>query len=240
MQALVVFAMVLAAANSQYIYSPYTYSAYNVPASTVPLHSSVVSTMPVARTIVQQPTTYVQPMAATKTQYHQQDVAGQYSYGYSHPGQSKAEMRDAAGNVRGSYAYIDPRGKQVQVNYVSDSLGYRVESNDLPVAPRHKRDVQYVSGLSTVGVPTHSYAYSVPTYSVGATHVPTSYGYSVGATHIPTAYTSNVVSYPQAMTYSAVQPQVVSHVTPVETPASTRLIGGTPVIQTADRQFKTL
>ena len=74
--------------------------------------------------------------AVTKTQYHAQDEFGQASHGYAHPGQAAAEVRDAFGNVRGSYAYIDPNGKEVRVNYVADAVnGFRVESNALPVAP---------------------------------------------------------------------------------------------------------
>lgn len=35
----------------------------------------------------------------------------------------------------GSYAYINPEGKEVKVSYTADSMGFRVLSNDLPVAP---------------------------------------------------------------------------------------------------------
>ena len=71
----------------------------------------------------------------TKSQYHSQDELGQASFGYSHPGQAAANFRDAFGNQVGSYAYINPDGKEVKVSYVADSLGFRVLSNDLPVAP---------------------------------------------------------------------------------------------------------
>jgi len=73
--------------------------------------------------------------AFTKTQYHAQDELGQASHGYAYPGQAAAETRDAAGNVRGSYAYVNPEGKEVRVNYVADQGGFRAESNALPVAP---------------------------------------------------------------------------------------------------------
>lgn len=73
--------------------------------------------------------------AFTKTQYHAQDELGQSSHGYAYPGQAAAETRDAAGNVRGSYAYVDPTGREVRANYVADALGFRVESNALPVGP---------------------------------------------------------------------------------------------------------
>jgi len=73
--------------------------------------------------------------AFTKTQYHAQDELGQASYGYAHPGQAHSAHRDAFGNVVGSYAYIDPNGKEVRVNYVADHNGFRVASNALPEGP---------------------------------------------------------------------------------------------------------
>jgi len=56
------------------------------------------------------------PAAATKTQYHAQDVVGQASFGYSYPGQAHHAVRDAAGNVRGSYAYINPDGNESKLS----------------------------------------------------------------------------------------------------------------------------
>ena len=73
--------------------------------------------------------------AVTSTQYHSQDELGQASFGYAHPGQAATNFRDAMGNQVGSYSYINPAGKMVQVSYVADSLGFRVLSNDLPVGP---------------------------------------------------------------------------------------------------------
>jgi hypothetical protein len=74
--------------------------------------------------------------AFTKTQYHAQDEFGQSSHGYAHPGQAAAEVRDAFGNVRGSYSYVDPNGKVVQTSYVADAVnGFRVASNALPIGP---------------------------------------------------------------------------------------------------------
>ena len=72
---------------------------------------------------------------AFSSQYHAQDVLGQASYGFSHPGQAASHYRDAFGNQVGSYAYINPEGKEVRVSYTADSRGFRVLSNDLPVAP---------------------------------------------------------------------------------------------------------
>lgn len=72
----------------------------------------------------------------TVSQYHAQDELGQASFGYSHPGQAASNFRDAFGNQIGSWAYIDPEGKEVRVSYVADSNGFRVLSNALPVAPQ--------------------------------------------------------------------------------------------------------
>lgn len=84
-------------------------------------------------------TAYAAPVAvapvATKTQYHAQDELGQASYGYAHPGQVHNAVRDAFGNVAGSYSYVDPEGKVVKTDYIADAAGFRVASNALPVAP---------------------------------------------------------------------------------------------------------
>ncbi len=118
--------MAFASANPQIIYNswPIQYAAPTI-YSAAPGITYPAITYAAAPTIVATP---------TKTQYHAQDELGQASYGYSHPGQAHAAVRDAFGGVRGSYAYINPNGKEVRVNYVADSVnGFRVESNDLPV-----------------------------------------------------------------------------------------------------------
>merc|ERR1712080_775875 len=71
------------------------------------------------------------------SQYHSQDEYGQASYGYAQPGQAKSEVRDHFGNVAGSYYYINPEGKRVEVSYTAGVDGFKVHSNDLPVAPVH-------------------------------------------------------------------------------------------------------
>jgi len=72
---------------------------------------------------------------ATKTQYHAQDELGQASFGHAHAGNAHAAVRDAFGNVRGSYAYINPDGKEIRVEYTAGHGGFQVASNALPVAP---------------------------------------------------------------------------------------------------------
>jgi hypothetical protein len=130
MKVILALALVACAqATPQYWYSGYPF--YSAPA-------------------VYHPTTYAAPAVTysapviaapaavpqvTKTQYHAQDELGQASYGYAHPGQAHAAVRDAFGNVRGSYAYVGADGKEVRTNYVADHNGFRVESNALPVGP---------------------------------------------------------------------------------------------------------
>jgi hypothetical protein len=60
---------------------------------------------------------------------------GQASFGYAHPGQAASNLRDGFGNQIGSYAYINPEGKEVRVSYTADSRGFRVHANNLPVGP---------------------------------------------------------------------------------------------------------
>ena len=80
-------------------------------------------------------TPYAYAPAVTANQYHSQDELGQASFGYSHPGQAAVNYRDAFGNQVGSYAYINPDGKEIRVSYVADSNGFRVLSNALPEGP---------------------------------------------------------------------------------------------------------
>ena len=75
------------------------------------------------------------PVGVTMTKHHAQDELGQATFGYAHPGQASTNYRDALGNQIGSYAYWNPEGKQVKVSYTADHRGFRVLSNDLPVAP---------------------------------------------------------------------------------------------------------
>jgi len=76
------------------------------------------------------------PVGVTASQYHAQDELGQYSYGYAGGPSAKSEAKDAAGNVRGSYSYIDGNGLTQTVNYVADPVnGFRVAATNLPVGP---------------------------------------------------------------------------------------------------------
>ena len=86
-----------------------------------------VATAPVAA-----PAPAVAVPAVGGSQYHAQDEAGQYKYGYSNQLSSKQETRTADGVVRGSYSYIDANGQVQSVNYISDVLGFRAIGTNFP------------------------------------------------------------------------------------------------------------
>ncbi|XP_071537150.1 uncharacterized protein [Panulirus ornatus] len=73
-------------------------------------------------------------IAPIHSQYNSQDEFGQYAFGYNGGFNNRAEIRDAFGNVRGSYNYLDADGKVQTQHYVADALGYRVQGTNLPEA----------------------------------------------------------------------------------------------------------
>lgn len=78
----------------------------------------------------------IAPVGLTSSQFHAQDELGQYSYGYAGGPSSKSESKDAFGNVRGGYSYIDANGITQTVNYIADPVnGFRVAATNLPVGP---------------------------------------------------------------------------------------------------------
>ncbi|XP_017786131.1 PREDICTED: uncharacterized protein LOC108569178 [Nicrophorus vespilloides] len=75
-------------------------------------------------------TPYAHPV---QSQYHAQDVFGQYTYGYSTPTSSKSETKTADGVTQGGYSYIDSNGYLQSVSYVADPIhGFRVAATNLP------------------------------------------------------------------------------------------------------------
>jgi hypothetical protein len=74
-------------------------------------------------------------------QYHSQNENGKNVFGYAYLGQAAYNVRNANGFQVGSWAYMNPFGKEINVAYVSDSQGYRVMSNDLPIAPTETPEV---------------------------------------------------------------------------------------------------
>merc|ERR1712013_52592 len=91
----------------------------------------VVQAAPVA---VAAPVVAAAPVAAPEgSQYHTQDDAGQYSFGYSDGNSVKQEVKTADGVVRGAYSYVDSDGIVQTVNYIADAMGFRVGATNLPV-----------------------------------------------------------------------------------------------------------
>lgn len=73
-------------------------------------------------------------------QFHFQDGSGRASFGYAYPEQAAVNYRDSVGNQVGSYASINPNEKEVDVSYTAGTGGFRVLSNDLPIAPEPVKD----------------------------------------------------------------------------------------------------
>jgi len=140
-------AQVLAPAHQNYAYLPYAtnygYSNYNThtvaaaplvaaaPVATAPVAAAPVATAPVAVAPVAVATSAA--IHGTNSQFHAQDDAGQYNYGFSSPDQTKQEVKTADGVTRGSYSYVDANGLVQTVNYISDLMGFRVAATNLPV-----------------------------------------------------------------------------------------------------------
>ncbi|XP_073969541.1 uncharacterized protein [Rhodnius prolixus] len=75
-------------------------------------------------------------LGAVTTQYHAQDLLGQYAYGYAGGPSAKEEVRTADGVTRGGYSYLDGHGLVQSAAYVSDPFnGFRVAATNLPVGP---------------------------------------------------------------------------------------------------------
>ncbi|KAK7076355.1 hypothetical protein SK128_015568 [Halocaridina rubra] len=74
--------------------------------------------------VIQRPLVIV-PVTYT-TQYHTQDELGRVRYGFSYPGHTKYEVRDATGNVAGAYSYMTPEDKVIQVVYTAGDNGFQV------------------------------------------------------------------------------------------------------------------
>merc|ERR1711942_331917 len=68
------------------------------------------------------------------SQFQAQDEFGNLAYGYQNINSAKQEQGNAYGGVTGSYTHADEAGVHT-VNYVADDFGFRVASDNLPVAP---------------------------------------------------------------------------------------------------------
>uniref|UniRef100_A0A1Y1K550 Cuticle protein 6 n=1 Tax=Photinus pyralis TaxID=7054 RepID=A0A1Y1K550_PHOPY len=67
------------------------------------------------------------------SQYHAQDILGQYAYGYATPTSTKSETKSADGVTVGGYSYLDSFGILQTVRYFADPIhGFRVAATNLP------------------------------------------------------------------------------------------------------------
>merc|ERR1711990_1170950 len=126
----------------------------------------------------------VAPAAVQGSQYHAQDDAGQYSFGYNDGSSVKQEIKTADGVIRGAYSYVDADGIVQNVNYIADALGFRVGATNLPV---HHVDApvpaQAVAAAAPVAVAPVAAAAPVIAPEVSYAYLPyaSNYGYSVPA-----------------------------------------------------------
>merc|ERR1712215_636371 len=114
-----------------YAAAPVDYAAAPVPAAPVAYAAAPVAAAPVAYPAA--------PIAApiagpVSSQFQAQDEFGNLAYGYQNINSAKQEQGNAYGGVTGSYTYADEAGVHT-VNYVADDFGFRVASDNLPVAP---------------------------------------------------------------------------------------------------------
>merc|ERR1712183_1010855 len=104
----------VAAAPAAYATAPAAYAAAPVAVAAAPLAAPIAG--PVS------------------SQFQAQDEFGNLAYGYQNINSAKQEQGNALGGVTGSYTYADEAGVHT-VNYVADDFGFRVASDNLPVAP---------------------------------------------------------------------------------------------------------
>merc|ERR1712029_1229687 len=109
-----------------------TYAA--APAIAAPV---ATATYAAAAPAIAAPVVAAAPVAApASSQYQAQDEFGNVAYGYQNINSAKQESGNALGGVTGSYTYADEAGVHT-VNYIADALGFRVQGDNLPVAPVH-------------------------------------------------------------------------------------------------------
>merc|ERR1712212_1400267 len=148
---------------------------------------------------------HVAPAAVQGSQYHAQDDAGQYSFGYNDGSSVKQEIKTADGVIRGAYSYVDSDGIVQNVNYIADALGFRVGATNLPV--------HHVDAPVEAAAP------------VAATPAPVAAAAPVIAPEVSYAY------LPYASNYGYSAPAVVP--APVAAPVATPVVASAPVVVAA-------
>ena len=151
-----------------------------------------------------------EPTAPVGSQYHAQDDAGQYSYGFLSGDQTKQETKTLDGVVRGAYSYVDADGITQTVNYIADALGFRVAASNLPVH-NVPQDVAVPQVAEPVMAPKIDYAYLPYAQTYEYSHVPAAYVAQPVAPVAPVAQVAPVA--PVAPVVKQVEVPVVAPVT---------------------------
>merc|ERR1711997_1196100 len=115
------YAPAVAAAPAAYAAAPVAVAAAPAAYAAAPV---AVAAAPIAAPIA----------GPVSSQFQAQDEFGNLAYGYQNINSAKQEQGNAYGGVTGSYTYADEAGVHT-VNYVADDFGFRVASDNLPVAP---------------------------------------------------------------------------------------------------------
>merc|ERR1712013_35410 len=115
------YAPAVAAAPAAYAAAPAAYAAAPVAVAAAP---AAYAAAPLAAPVA----------GPVSSQFQAQDEFGNLAYGYQNINSAKQEQGNAYGGVTGSYTYADEAGVHT-VNYVADDFGFRVASDNLPVAP---------------------------------------------------------------------------------------------------------
>merc|ERR1712055_927308 len=89
--------------------------------------------------------------SVTSSQFQAQDEIGNIAYGYQNINSAKQERGNVNGGVEGSYTYVDEAGSHT-VNYIADDYGFRVTSDNLPVAPVHAAVAPVYTGVAPAAV----------------------------------------------------------------------------------------
>merc|ERR1711970_441347 len=121
-----VAAVPAAVAPAAYAAAPVAYAAAPAAYAAAPVAAAPVAyaAAPVAAPIA----------GPVSSQFQAQDEFGNLAYGYQNINSAKQEQGNTYGGVTGSYTYADEAGVHT-VNYVADDFGFRVASDNLPVAP---------------------------------------------------------------------------------------------------------
>merc|ERR1711970_1344782 len=128
-----VAAVPAAVAPAAYAAAPVTYAA--APAAYAAAPAAYAAAPVAAAPVAYAAAPVAAPIAGpVSSQFQAQDEFGNLAYGYQNINSAKQEQGNALGGVTGSYTYADEAGVHT-VNYVADDFGFRVASDNLPVAP---------------------------------------------------------------------------------------------------------